>query len=214
MRLSLFVLNRVAAALALIGLLLGPVSSARADETNSSVSSLRAPIDILGDLGIDANNVGVVLDSSFTNPLSHVSRQSGSVISLCADLTESACPRTTSSNLPYVFLGAHLILGKCERDTDIGCIENIKVSLAGGELKDLIYVESVVKNLPSIPQNSELNTPRGEFPSLWRSSSGELYLVKFITHFSFAFPEDEDQPSLRTGSPTAELSVSRIQIVS
>ena len=214
MRISLFVLNRVAAALALIGLLLGPVSSARADETNSSVSSLRAPIDILGDLGIDANNVGVVLDSSFTNPLSHVSRQSGSVISLCADLTESACPRTASSNLSYVFLGAHLILGKCERDTDIGCIENIKVSLAGGELKDLIYVESVVKNLPSIPQNSELNTPRGEFPSLWRSSSGELYLVKFITHFSFAFPEDEDQPSLRTGSPTAELSVSRIQIVS
>ena len=207
MRCSLFAFNRGFTALALAVLLMGPANSARADETSSTDSPLRAPIEIVQDLNI-ANNVGVTLDSSDNSPLSHISRLNDSVLSLCSDLTESECPRTEST------ISAHLILGKCESDIDIGCIQQIQVSLAGEELKDLTYVESVVKNLPSIPQNSELNTPRGEFPSLWRSSSGELYLVKFVTHFVFGFPQDQDQPSIGAGSTTAELSVSRIQIVS
>jgi hypothetical protein len=85
----------------------------------------------------------------------------------------------------------------------------MQISVAGEELTNLTFIEYVVKNLPSIPQNSEFNTPRGEFPSLWRSQSGELYLIKFITGMGFSMKSGK----LEWSSTTTDFSVSRIQIV-
>ena len=209
--------KRLSAVLVLIGLLIGPVSFAHADGTSSTITIPKTPLELIEELNKTRENYGVLIEPSSAATLSYASRTVGSpntTSSLCSDLTESACPRTDGA-----VITANLMLGKCESDADIGCIEYIEVSLAGGELKVLTYVESVVNNLPAIPQNSELNTPRGDFPSLWISPSGELYLIKFRTGFSFTVKVGKDEKTKMSGTSmnattTAELSVSRIQIVS
>ena len=200
--------KRLSAALVLIGLLMEPASFAHADETSSTVSLPKNPLELVQELNKSRENYGVVFEPSSLETFSYISRTVGKpnyTQSLCSDLTESACPRTDGA-----VIAANLVLGACENNSEIGCIETIQVSLAGGELKSLTFVESVVKNLPIIPQNSEFNTPRGDFPSLWISPSGEQYLIKFFTNFRF----DANNGRLENLVTTANLSISRIQIVS
>jgi hypothetical protein len=204
--------RRIIAAVLFLGLLMIPLNTARADETSPPRSVPKSALEILQDLTRARDNYGVLIEPENPDSLSRVTRMvptrgtdiDTSTSSLCADLSETSCPRSDGGAIV-----ANLVLGKCENDSDIGCIEGMQISLAGGELTDLTFVEYVVKNLPSIPQSSEFNTPRGEFPSLWRSQAGEFYLVKFLTGFSFSMKNGK----LEKGGITTELSVSRIQIV-
>lgn len=212
MRHSIFSIRRLFAVAVLVGLVMAPVSSVRADESSPPVTAPKSALEILQDLTKARDNYGVLIEPENPLTLSRVTRMvptkgndlETSTSSLCADLSESSCPRSNSGSVD-----ASLVLGKCESDADIGCIEGIQASLAGGNLADLTFVESVVTNLPSIPQNSELNTPRGEFPSLWRSPTGEFYLVKFLTGFSFSMKNGK----LEKGGITTDLSISRTQLI-
>ena len=201
--------QRMSAVILFLGLLMLPVKTARADETSPSSSVPKTPLEILQDLNKASKDYGVLIEPENPLTLSRVTRVvptkgNTSMEFLCADLSESSCPRSNSGSID-----ASLVLGKCDSDGDIGCIEGLQASLAGGNLSDLTFVESVVTNLPSIPQNSELNTPRGEFPSLWRSPTGEFYLVKFLTGFSFSIKNGK----LTQRGISTDLSISRTQLI-
>lgn len=77
-------------------------------------------------------------------------------------------------------------LGKCKNTLEIGCIENLKVTLTSGSQKELQYVGPALESIVDTPESRLFNIPRSSTPALFQDENSNLYLVRAQVFYSIS----------------------------
>lgn len=88
---------------------------------------------------------------------------------ICSGPDDPACPPSS-----YSMLNASAVLGPCESDAEIGCIEGLSRREASGELAPLTKVSG---GDTVTAENARMSIPRGATLSTWEDSTGARYVL-------------------------------------
>lgn len=69
-------------------------------------------------------------------------------------------------------------LGYCRDKVEIGCVENLKITLPNGSKSELQYVGPALESIVDTPENRTFNIPRSSTPILFKDSNSNLFLVR------------------------------------
>jgi hypothetical protein len=118
---------------------------------------------------------------------------------ICSSLSDSACdPRTPRSAM------AKTVLGICQSQTELGCIESVSYKNSSLSLENLTLV--------SIPptvraENTMSGIPRGAAMSIWEASNGTRYVVAAVVQSHLM----TEKNLWGKAASTASFSISRVK---
>lgn len=96
---------------------------------------------------------------------------------LCGSWSDSNCARKSATQTE-----AYIVLGSCINQTELGCVEYLKVIDASGKEQNLTLVGPAFKAVQDIQQSEELGIPRSSSRPIYADQAGNLYLVRASMH--------------------------------
>jgi hypothetical protein len=158
------------------------------------------------------DGMGVYFDASYnylysgleTSPFSFLTPNDPSVWdwSLCSNLNSVECLSPDGR-----VLQAHSILGLCQTADELGCIEDLRISIGGSSPTTMSFIGYVGEET-YFAESTALFIPRASSPSRWQASDGSQYLVTAKTSHYFYGPGN--QWSTKTASHSFEMQIKRV----
>jgi hypothetical protein len=158
------------------------------------------------------DGMGVYFDASYdylysgleTSPFSFLTPNDPSVWdwSLCSNLNSAECLSPDGR-----VLQAHSILGLCQTADELGCIEDLKISIGGSPPTTMSFIGYVGEET-YFAESTALFIPRASSPSRWQASDGSQYLVTAKTRHYFYGPGN--QWATKDASHSFEMQIKRV----
>ncbi len=93
--------------------------------------------------------------------------------SICNSWSDSNCPKKVG----YAMEGK-VVLGVCESEIELGCLDNFKVFNSFGAGLKLTHLGKSFSKAIDIPQDNDLGIPRSSSPAVYQDSEGNLYVIR------------------------------------
>lgn len=100
---------------------------------------------------------------------------------LCSSWSDANCTSKSVADTE-----AYIVLGSCINQTELGCVEYLKVFDTSGKEQKLTLLGPAYKAVKDIPQSDELGIPRSSSRPIYSDENGNLYLVRASLHASLA----------------------------
>jgi hypothetical protein len=92
---------------------------------------------------------------------------------LCSSLNDTKCEVKAGYTAEE-----RLFLGKCIDQTELGCIESLRIKVGSGSFVELEYVGPAYEGVQDIAESRYYGVPRSSSPAIFKDSSAQLYIVR------------------------------------